>query len=330
MDIFYVADDRFIPQAAASCCSIFENHTDVSRLRIFVGALHVSEENKSNLRRFARSYEREIHIIEIEDIETLIPFDFDAMGWNKVAVARLAIDRLLPEDVEKVLYLDADTIVRGDLSDLWDFPMDGRVVAASPEPTADKRRRQSLCLGDHPYVNSGVLLIDLQLWRKNGTGQRILSYYRDRGGKLFAIDQDAINGALCGEIAILSPEYNYFNVFDVYPYRVLRKVSQPAPFLAKEDFASVRKNPVIIHYLGEERPWRKGNRHLFSDDYHRYLDKTPWQSTPMEEGWTLYFSLFYLFDFIMRPVPALRYKIINSLIPAFLKFRKARLEKRVS
>ena len=49
------------------------------------------------------------------------------------------------------------------------------------------------------------------------------------------------------------------------------------------------EHPVIIHYLGEERPWRKGNSHKFKGDYEHYHGMTEWTEEKQEEGWELYY-----------------------------------------
>ncbi|MGQ7374732.1 glycosyltransferase, partial [Streptococcus suis] len=93
----------------------------------------------------------------------------------------------------------------------------------------------SLNLGTYTYHNAGVLLIDLKRWRSKSIGTIIFDYYKEKNGELFANDQDALNGALKEEIKTLSITYNYFNIFDVYPYRTLEKVSSPSTFISKEE-----------------------------------------------------------------------------------------------
>ena len=112
-----------------------------------------------------------------------------------------------------------------------------------------------------------------------------------------------------------------------YPYRVLKKLSLPAEFISRQELREAIESPIIVHYLGEERPWRKGNTHKLRKHYLYYFEKTPWSETPMETGWELYFICFKTFNIIMKPFPMLRYKIINSLIPAFMKYRKKQLQK---
>ena len=104
-------------------------------------------------------------------------------------------------------------------------------------------------------------------------------------------------------------------------------MSAPTPFLAEADYLAAVAHPAIIHFLGEERPWRAGNRHPYTPMYDRYLSMTPWKDTPKEEGWRGYFACFALFNTLTRPFPLLRWRIISGLIPAFMKVREKRLKR---
>jgi len=98
-------------------------------------------------------------------------------------------------------------------------------------------------------------------------------------------------------------------------------------FMTKDEYKKIKANPIIIHYLGEERPWRIGNHHRFRKDYDRYLNLTPWAGQNYETGWRLYFVVWDIFNFVMKPFSSLRYKIIDSLIPAVLQHRAKKNQK---
>lgn len=327
MNVFYTTDNKFVPQVAASICSLFENNKEFDRINVYVASMGVTPENQQKLQDFAKRYGREVSFIEIGDLSSYIDFSFDTSGWNSIVLARLVLDRLLSESVDRVLYLDGDTIVLDDLEKLWNTDMGGCVIGACIEPTVSASRRVNLDMKDHPYFNAGVLLIDLKKWRKQRTGSKILEYYRQREGKLFANDQDAINGSLAGEIYALDARYNYCNTFDFYPYRALKKLASPAPYISEQEYNDTKARPAIIHYLGEERPWRAGNTHKYAADFRRYLSLTPWADMPMEDGWETYFKCFKIFNAVTRPFPMLRYKIIDSLIPVFMRRRAKQLKK---
>lgn len=320
MNITYNLNDKFVPQAAASICSICENNKK-ENITFYLISGGISEENQQKLEKFVTKYQQKIKIIEIGDTRDYFDFDFDPSGWNPVVVARLLLDKFLPKSVERVLYLDGDTIVRGSLHDLYNTDMGEAVIGAGIEPTVDSKRKEALVGPNDLYYNSGVLLINMKKWRQENTGKEILDFYKKHDGKLFAPDQDAINGALKGEIYTLPPKYNYFNIYDQYPYQFLKKLVAPAKYITKQEFDASVKDPVIIHYLGEERPWRIGNTHKYRDDFQKYLAMTDWKGVPDETGWRTYFTCWRVFNAITKPFPALRYKVIDSLIPFFINLR---------
>lgn len=117
--------------------------------------------------------------------------------WTWMTMARLALHRILPDE-ERVLYLDVDTIVMFDMSELFDADLDGCLIGGVREP-----RR---CLDPFLYVNAGVLLMDLEKLRTGGFGDEMVEIANRR--KLKCPDQDAINLICQGRILELNPIYN--------------------------------------------------------------------------------------------------------------------------
>ncbi len=327
MNIIYTLNDKFVPQVAAGITSVCENNKERKDITFYIVSSGISKSNKKELKKLVKIYNRKIEIIELEKLNNYFDFEFDTNGWNPIVLSRLLIDKLIPKKVDKILYLDGDTIVRRNLDDLYDIDLGNKVLGMSIEPTIDKKRIENLNMGDYPYCNAGVLLIDMKNWKKNKAGERVIKFLADNNGRLFANDQDAINGSLKEEIMILSPKYNFYNIYNQYSYSFLKRIMKPNKYIDKEIFEDAKREPAIIHYLGEERPWRKGNTHKYRKDYKKYLNMTAWKDTKDENGWRLYFICWRIFNIITKPFPLLRYKIINSLIPTFMKIRKNKLKK---
>ena len=326
MNILYTLNDKFVPQVAAGIASICENNRKEENINFYLISDGISNSNKKKLIEFGKVYNRNITIKELGDLNQYFNFNFDTLGWNKVILARILMGKLLPKKVNRLIYLDGDTIVRGSLKSLWNLNLGNNILGMSIEPTVDRKRKADLNLSNRPYYNSGVLLVDLKKWREQNCEQRIIEYYKSKKGLLFAADQDAINGALKNQIKTISPKYNFYNIFYQYNYRFLSSLCD-YKYISKEIYTAAVKNPIIIHYLGEERPWRIGNKHKYSDDYNYYLDHTPWKGQNYETGWKLYYFCWNIFNFVTKPFPRIRYKIINGLIPTFMKIRAKKLKK---
>lgn len=161
----------------------------------------------------AEKYQREITILELGELTEYLDFSFDTNGWNSIVLVRLLLDRYLPENVERVLYLDGDTIATDSLKELWQTDLSGYVLGGCIEATVDQKQKKNLGMEIIPYINAGVLLIDLKKWREEQIGRKILEYYRSHDGNLFANDQDAINGCLKNSIYYLLPRYDFYNIY---------------------------------------------------------------------------------------------------------------------
>ena len=323
MNIVLTFDNNFIPQAAACAASVCANNRDCGDLTFYLMALNAEEERLGKLRKYIEENGGSVQVIELSRIQDYFDFSVDTAGWNPIVLARLLLDRLLPESAGRVLYLDCDIIVRKNLKELWETDLNGCVLGACMEPTCAPERREALGIRKAPYYNAGVLLIDLGKYREIHAGEKILAFYKEAGGSLFANDQDAINGSLKDSILPLSCTYNYHNTYDLYRYRLLEKnCDYPVP--SREELERIKADPAIVHFLGEERPWRAGNTNRFRDEYHHYLSLTPFADTPDEPGWNRYFFCWRIFNFMMRPFPMTRLRIINSLIPRMVEKRHGR------
>ncbi len=322
MNIIYTFNDGFVPQVATSIVSICENNK-AEKIKFYLIVDDISRENCHNLKNMIKGYDQESEIIQIGNIRKQFDFEFDTSGWNPVIVTRLLVDKFLPQSVDRVLYLDGDTIVRGSLADLYSTDLGDAVIGAVIEPIASSKNKKALDIND-AYYNSGVLLIDMRKWRKEQIGQKMIQFYHDHDGKLFAPDQDVINGVLKNKIYTLSPKYNLCTYFLHYPYRFFKKIMYPTKYISKSEFDVSVADPVIVHFLGEDRPWRTGNTHKYRDDYLKYFSKTPWKDTPREDGWQAYFFFYNIFDIVTKPFPSLRYRFLNTFFPVLVNIRARR------
>lgn len=162
MNLLYAFNDKFVPQVAASICSVCENNKS-KKLTFYLISDGISKDHQKQLKDFITAYHQKLQIIEIDNLAQYFGFEFDPGGWSPVALARLVLDKLLPNNLDRLLYLDSDIIVRGDLTELYTTDLGGAVLAAGIEPTVDRAWRKRLGIGGL-YYNSGVLVIDWQRW----------------------------------------------------------------------------------------------------------------------------------------------------------------------
>ena len=174
MNIVYTLNDKFVPQVGAGIVSVCENNKEANDINFYLVSSGITDKNKKELSKLVKSYKRNIDIIELGDISDYFDFEFDTNGWNPIVLARLLLDKILPSGISKIIYLDGDTIVRGNILDLWNTDLCGKTIGMSIEPTIDKKRIEILDLGMRPYCNAGVLLIDLKRFKKINAGRKII------------------------------------------------------------------------------------------------------------------------------------------------------------
>ncbi len=329
MNILYSLNENYAKHLAASLCSLCENNKSSPSITFYIISCGISDISKEKIKNLAERYGRDAVFFEIGDVRDAIEGELDTKGFDVSVLARLLVGRYLTCDsVERILYLDCDTIVIDDISEFYNTDMENFILAGVPEPVVTKSRRPVLGMAAcDDYYNSGVLLFNMKLWREQRCEERVLSYFLENMDKLVATDQDAINACFVGRIKSVAPKYNFGSYNFYYPYKLLKKLSGAAPYVTKEAYEDSKKHPAIIHYLGEERPWRAGNTHPQKAEYKRYLALTDWKDEPDEKGWRLYFLCFRIFNFVTKPFPSVRYKVIDSLIPAFMRKRAKKLKK---
>lgn len=120
--------------------------------------------------------------------------------FKPLCLMRAACAKFLPKDLDMVLQLDVDTIVRQDIADLWNLPMEGKYFAAVPEYLGKYKPYGDL------YYNAGVMLLNLKEIRKSHIDNKIIKLLQTE--KLPYIDQDAWNKLAINKSVKMPVQYN--------------------------------------------------------------------------------------------------------------------------
>jgi lipopolysaccharide biosynthesis glycosyltransferase len=128
------------------------------------------------------------------------------------------------------------------------------------------------------YLNSGVLLMDLELLRRRGTAAELLRCVHERGDELLWVDQDALNLVLGDDWHELPPRWNAQNsLWSWRPWAV--------DVLGAEAVDDAVRTPAVLHFEGPWlcKPWHYLCTHPFVDRYRRVHADTPWGGTPLTD-----------------------------------------------
>lgn len=189
----------------------------------------------------------------------------DLKHVNAATFLRLGLETLAPEDCKRVIYLDADTIVFGDLREIWNADLGGAPIGGCPDTYIDEAAfaaRWNLQLRPNGYFNAGVLLIDLEQVRAEAAFSKAMAFVREHQ-PVFA-DQDALNWVFWGRWAALDTRWN------VQRDMLIDTVASTLP--AEKRFAGGA--PGIVHFTGKDKPWLREGWHPWAWSYWRSLAHT--------------------------------------------------------
>ena len=283
MNILYASDDNYAEIAGISIVSLLENNKDIDNIKFFIFDNGLSLQNKNNLSSIVKNYSKEIIFIDIPDIEKLVGIKLDPGFWAISIFARLFAASLLSEDVEKIIYLDCDTLIRSSLLPLWNENLNGNLIGGCEDGIPVLHKKSIFLKKTDVYVNSGVLLIDLKAWRDNEIETKFINFLRLFDGKLRYPDQDVINGVLKNHIKLVAPKYNSISYYFEYNPELLY-YANINDYYSQTELNEAKESPVIVHFAGAGRkPWTNGNIHIYQTEYTKYRNMTPWENMPMRE-----------------------------------------------
>ena len=241
MNILVAFNDNYAMPTRVMLKSLIENSQE--KINIYVLYISLTEDSIKELSTL-NSERSNLHFIQIDDSKLKnAPI---TLFYSKEAYIRLFAHLYLPEEIERILWLDSDVIVNGDIGEFYQQSFDGKLYVAYKDPIQGDSAEKKASLGmpaDAIYINSGVLLINLEELRKRINTEDILNYINAYYSRLYFVDQDVLSGLLYDSIKVLEGEYTY-NYF----------VSN----ITLQNRRKVYRNVRIIHYAMDRKPWKKG------------------------------------------------------------------------
>lgn len=266
MNLCFATDDNYVKPTAVAIMTVLVSNSE-SSFSIYIITQSLTEENKGILKSVVQNYSSKSRIEFCVLSGTLVDsFSSTVKKEDHVTLAtylRLFIPSLLPESVDKILYLDGDIICAVSLAELYSTNLDGFSMAAShDERTEDDENFARL---DYPkkngYAAAGVLLINVDWWRKNNVQKKTLDFVQKHKELCKWHDQDALNKVLNGTIKFCRIKYN--------TYEQLFENGNNYPQSFDDEIKEATENPMIIHFCSGRKPWTKESRCPFTSTWLR-------------------------------------------------------------
>ena len=183
---------------------------------------------------------------------------------------RIFAARFLPEELDKILYLDPDLVVIKNIESLYNTDLGDSFFAAASHVGKSLQKINEIRLQmdtKGPYINSGVMLMNLRLLRQYQNFDEVFEYIDKNKNILMLPDQDIISAVYPDKIISLDP----------YIYNMTeRMMLKPKSIKNDVDLNWVEQNSAIIHYCGRNKPWKDSYIGLFDRFYKQYEQEIIW------------------------------------------------------
>lgn len=281
MNVIYSSDDNYARHVGISITSLYDHCRDMADLDVYLIDDGISPENHQRLDLIAQKYGRQIHYIPFGPHKEKLSLN---NKWELPisAYARLFVAEMVPETLDRILYLDCDTVICDSLRDLWETDMQGKTIAAVEDVTSCVFQPETDSPQPYRYICSGVIMIDLKKWRAIDAQKKMLDYLDGRNGVVRHHDQTILNGVFWDDCHILHPRYDALTPTFIMSYDNLKAYfGLWDRYYTKQEIRQSTKKPAIIHYTSSHigRPW-ENSKHPKAKVYQRYWKASAWRNEP--------------------------------------------------
>lgn len=280
--VAYAADDHYAKFLGISLLSLLQANTGFGAVACYVLDCGIGDINRQRLLAIAAPYPCTLTFLTVDHIQERLHLQGAAFTIATAAYARLFLPSLLP-DVDRLLYLDCDTIVVDSLEALWHTPLEDAYIAGVQD-TVDVFFQKVIGLPPEvPYINSGVLLINLKRWREDDLEARFGAFIRRFHGQVPHHDQGTING-VCGAARTLLPlRYNMASNLYSFSTHTIERIYFIKHYYSQAELDAALRAPAIVHFTSGlvGRPWEEGCTHPEQERFLRAKRATPWAGDPL-------------------------------------------------
>lgn len=248
--VFLISDENYAKYATVTIKSVLSGTKEKIDFYVLDGG--ISAESKKVISKIVNTTGSSVEFIHM-DLSLFKNFP-DTAHFSLNMYFRYLIPELKPK-LDKALYIDTDMIIGGDISKIYNIPLDGYGLAAVPYIAEElhtnslKKYKNNLDLPKkHLYFNSGLLLIDCDYWRKHQIGETLMAKTAELHDKLNMPDQDILNIVFAENYKVLPRHYNMV-------------VDEIVKFLNINDYTNSEKDCFVLHFTGGKgiRPWVRFN-----------------------------------------------------------------------
>ena len=256
ISIAYAPDDNYVNQTVVSMKSALEHNEQVEFIIMYS---KLSAESMQKLGAVGGSL-RLIKMDESQFADLTLSKWVTVQAWFRIKLPDLC------KDLDKVLYLDCDTLILGNLDELFSLDLTDKYLAGVKDVWGVSKYVKRLDMKSGVYVNSGMLLFNCDYCRKEHFFDKVVDFAKNNAKIIEFCDQDSINKVVDEHKLVISPKYNLMDTWWRGGYYEFEGEEEAEYLQAKE-------NPVIVHLTGL-KPAFKGCGNKFKDEWWEVAKKT--------------------------------------------------------
>jgi lipopolysaccharide biosynthesis glycosyltransferase len=275
LNVAYSSSDLYSKFAGISIISLFENNSEFDNINIYFIEDNVSEENKNKLKEIVSKYNGNIHFMSFDIISG--EMKGDNRNFAKSTYGKLFLYKL--NDVDRIVYIDCDTIIQRSLKELWEINIEHYIIGGVLDCVYPYEKEIIHMKKNDNYINCGVLLMNLDAWRKNNITQKCIQYLEDNNYLTPNYDQGLINCICHNNTLIIDPKFNMMSHVFTYSRDNVISLFKLNEYYTDEVLKKAKESPVIIHYLEHfyGKPWYVDSSHPYKDIFIDCWRTSPWE-----------------------------------------------------
>lgn len=290
LNVLYQFNEKYVPFAGVSMVSLMENNKTIEDIHIYVLGENLTWHSQKKLTAQVQQYGYQIHFINTDTlIEKMRGLKIPKYRGAYATNMKMFVADYLKDDIDRLLYIDSDTIIYGDISPLAFLDMDNKPIAMVLDSLGARHKLEIGLDKDDYYFNGGVILYDIKKWRYDKCMEKIQEHVKNYRAHYMAPDQDILNVVLKKQIKKIDISYNIQPIHTVYSYKQYNRTFGQKMYYSEDEIKSAVNNPKIFHffrYLGEF-PWHRNSLHPFVPYFDKYMKLSLWkdyQKQPTEQN----------------------------------------------
>lgn len=282
LKVAYSCNDGYISQTGISLISLLQNNQCFSDITVYFIVKDVQKDNIETIKNICNSFNRSLVVIDFKDIA----FDLNISDTGRhieTIYTKIFFSRI--PDLDKVFYVDSDTIIIDSLEKLWNIELEDSYMGMVRTFTGETEKKLLTIDSSSFFYNDGISLCNVDYCRRHKLIEKCKHVIAEFNGNPPVLSEGVINKVCQGKIKAISPRYNMmaglYQLISLNPRYVAEKTGY-----TENDLIESFQQPIVIHFLSGfyNRPWNIGCTHPLRNYYLYYKAKSPWANQPLQKS----------------------------------------------